>query len=674
MAMPACFDSNNNKNKMGRASLVLSFLILSVGTAALDTDVDGISDALDNCQLVSNVTQRDTDADGYGNDCDADFDNNLIANFLDFSFMSSVFFSSEPHDVEGAQHADLNGDGTVNFFDLFIFQNLFLQAPGPSAIDNPFDHNAAARFLTQTTFGPTASEISDLAASGDLNAWLDNQFLIPTTEHEPLTRQLALHMCLDTPDNLLPDGFYIEARQAAWWTHVLNGPDQLRQRVAFALSQVLVVGDGSDVLANSQYAMSSYYDMLADNAFGNFRDLLEDVTLHPVMAIFLSMARNEPPNPALNIRPDENYARELLQLFSIGVHELNPDGSKVLDGNGVPIATYTQSDIEQFARVFTGWNYDGISWFQWSGLADLTLPMVPVETYHDTDAKTLLGGEVLPAGQNAATDLSDALDNVFNQPNVGPFISRLLIQRLVTSNPTPGYIQRVASVFDNDGSGIRGDMKAVLRAIFLDQEALQGHVIYPTSFGKLREPLLRVSQLRRAFGAQAVVQSGDRWNQNPCGQPSYAFYPSPFGSSSQTLGQQALSSPSVFNFFSPDYSPPGEVRESGLVAPEFSLFVASTAQSTGSVIAFEAQNNQLWGPGWVELSINNEIALATQPEQLLDHLDTLLVNGQMSTAMRADLLSHMNDPSLPTDGSLNEVRARDAILLILMSPEYLVQR
>lgn len=655
-------------------SLLSVSFFLAGSALAFDTDADGVSDSSDNCLLAVNPAQIDSDADGYGNFCDGDFNNDLRTDFLDLGILRLFFFASAPYSQPVADSVDMNSDGRIDFLDLGLLKAAFQRAPGPSAANGSFDSGEAARFLTQTTFGPTLGEIQALATAGDPEAWLEGQFAVAPSSHEILTRLYASWMCFDTPATQEVDGYYEPSRQAAWWAIALNGEDQLRQRVAFALSEILVVADTSDLLGGSQYAIADYYDMLAEHAFGNYRDLLQNVTLHATMGSYLSMVRNERAQPSLNIRPDENYARELLQLFSIGVHVLNLDGSKVLDQTGNPIATYDQADIEQLARVFTGWNYAGISWYEWPGLADRTLPMVAFEQFHDTDPKVLLGGEQLPGGQNAIQDLNAALDNVFEHPNVGPFLARLLIQRLVTSNPTPGYIARVASAFNNDGNGVRGDMKAVLRAILLDPEARQGHIYLPNRFGKLREPVLRMSHMRRAFAAVPVAFDGDRWTGEPCGQPTYYIYPSPFGPLQFSLGQQPQRAPSVFNFFQPDYAPPGPVRDNGLVAPEFQLFTTSLAPSTAGAISFEIQNNGIWGPGWVGLTLDQEIALAADPNALLDHLNLLLASGQLSDAMFADLLAHLNDPSLPTDNSRDEVRARDAIMLIALSPEYLIQR
>lgn len=654
----------------------LAFLIITTTLPALavDTDSDGVDNNIDNCLLIVNSNQRDTDSDGFGNWCDSDFNQDGITNFLDLQLLGSVFAETEPFSTPLAEHADMNGDGAVNFLDLALYRDYFLQPPGPAASTITFDANEAARFLAQATFGPTQSEIDALAASGDIEGWIDQQMAVPASSHEALTRSTVPPMCFGLSLNLGQDGFFSVPREVAWWQIVIENDDQLRQRVAFALSQILVVGDRSSLISGSQYGVASYYDMLAGHAFGNYRDLLEDVTLHPIMGLFLSMVRSQRPHTVLNIRPDENYARELLQLFTIGVHELNLDGTKVLDAQGAPIPTYDQADIENLARVFTGWNFERIGWTEWFGFSDRTKPMEPWAVYHDDGEKVLLDGTVLPSGQDAQTDLDMALDSIFMHPNVGPFVSRQLIQRLVTSNPTPGYVERVATRFNDNGAGVRGDLAAVVRAILLDPEARQGHLYLSDTFGKLREPLLRLTHLRRSMSAVPRQFEGNFFTGEPCGQPAYDIYFSHLGDMIDLLGQQALKSASVFNFYQPDYSPPGLVRDAGLVAPEFQLFVASTAQSTGKILAFEAQNNDIFGPGNIELDLTTPIALASDPDALLDYYDTILMSGSMSSGMRNTLIEHMTDDRLPDDDSLNEVRARDVLMLIVMSPEYLIQR
>ncbi len=637
---------------------------------AIDSDLDGVDNESDNCQLLSNADQRDSDADGFGNLCDADFNNDGVANFIDLGLMRTVFFSRRPHaDIMG-EHADMNGDGAVNVQDLGLFRLGFALPPGPAGSPG-VTATDAARFLAQTTYGGRLEEITALASLGSLETWVDQQIAMAPSWHEPLTRDLATRMCFNFSQI---DGWHQEARLAAWWERALYAPDQLRQRVAFALSQILVISDRTEILTNSQFGVTDYYDTLLEHSFGNYRDLLEDVTLHATMGMYLSHIRNERAQPELNIRPDENFAREIMQLFTIGVQMLNINGTAQLDDNGEPIPTYTQADIEEFARVYTGWNYPGIDWGAWEGLSDKRQPMEAWEQYHDDDPKILLGNPV-PGGQTAQQDLDAALDILFNHPNMGPFLASRLIQRLTTSNPSPGYVARVAQVFNDNGEGVRGDLGAVVRSIVLDPEARSGHIFIPEQFGKLREPLLRMTHLRRAFDAIIPQRTGFVFDENQqCGQGSWGWYRILFGDLSNELGQQPLSSPSVFNFYLPDYAPPGFIRDEGLVAPEFQIYNANTMQSSSRAVTWEIWNEDGWGEGFVKLDVSTEAALADNPNALLDHLDLLMLSGQMSTGVRNRILTHLTSGLFPDGADGRNVKAREAIILLANTPEYLIQK
>ena len=500
----------------------------------------------------------------------------------------------------------------------------------------------AARFLTQASFGPTTAEISTVASQG-YQSWLDNQFSQNASLHRPQ---------LEPPDFA---GTATQAeRQEVWWRYAVTAPDQLRQRVAFALSETMVVSDVNDQLHSQPLLLAEYYDTLTRDAFANYRTLLQNVTLAPAMGVYLSMIRNDKPDAKSGRRPDENYAREIMQLFSIGLWQLNPDGTPRLGAGGNRIPTYSQQTIGNFARVFTGWGWADASQFYATGTS--YQPMKAFEDHHDTGAKTLLDGAQVPAGQTAAQDLNSALDNIFNHPNVGPFIARRLIQRLVTSNPSGAYVQRIAAVFNNNGTGVRGDLKAVVSALLLDPEARGAPA---GSAGKLREPLLRLSAVWRAFGAAAAN-----------GKYKYD-YPE------RDWGQAALRAPSVFNFFQPDFSAAGAVSAAGLYSPEFQIQTES--QSVSMVNAFTRfVRNQSACRGTlpdtdastIKLDICAAAARATDPANLLDDLNQLLLSGRMSAPMRAALLEYLN--SLPAgDGTQ---RARDAIFLISASPEFAVQK
>ncbi|MFK8079001.1 MAG: DUF1800 family protein [Granulosicoccus sp.] len=518
------------------------------------------------------------------------------------------------------------------------------------------DSEAAARLLAQATFGATMGDIEEVKRLG-VQAWVDNQFSLQGTPH--------LEYAIEHPGS----GSLSGPRQHKWLIDAIDGSDQLRQRVAFAYSQILVVSDVTQTLRRNQYAMANYYDILLDNAFANYRDLLEDVTLNPIMGIYLSMLQNGRGDLEANTRADQNYAREVMQLFTIGQYELNLDGSIRRDLNGVPFPAYTQADVEEYARVFTGWSYADANRFDNVPAGSNTnkfLPMQPYPGFHDPNAKTLLGGIVTPAGISPQQDLDNALDSLFNHPNVGPFVGKQLIQRLVTSNPTPAYVARVASAFNNNGSGVRGDMRAVIRAILLDTEARSGHLNVP-DFGKLREPLLRWTHMWRAFNVQRGRQSTvNKYNHG-----------SPYiNQAASFMGQSPLSSPSVFNFFRPDYAPLGEIRDSDLVAPEAQIYtdayiLTTTAKLSGfAQIFYQGANDNALNSSHIDIS--EETSLASDPGALVSLLDLLLMSGQMSSGMRAVLVDHMNE--LPSDEAGRSQRVRDGITLIMASPSYLVQK
>ena len=379
--------------------------------------------------------------------------------------------------------------------------------------------------------------------------------------------------------------------------------------------------------------------------------------------------------PEENIHPDENYAREILQLFSIGLHQLNLDGTLKKDANGLPIPTYGQAEIKNFARVFTGLIYAGADhWWQgpWSG-AITTQPMVPYEEFHDTDAKTLLDGQIVPAGGNTLTDIRAALDIIFNHPNVPPFISRQLIQRMVTSNPSPAYVERVARVFADNGSGERGDLKAVVKAILLDPEARRAHPA-TEHFGKLREPLLRFSHLWRAFGLTIKTRNGTLWGQESCGQGNYELYWMWWLTSlQQRSGQDILGAPSVFNFYQPGFSPSGPAANAGLVAPEFQIASESRLTGTASAMNWQIQASRWNEDRWSIVDLQDEEPWGASPEFLLKRLNLLLLNGQMAPAEYDVLVTHLNNV-LDSNNSESGDAVRDAITLIVNSPNYLIQK
>jgi uncharacterized protein (DUF1800 family) len=497
----------------------------------------------------------------------------------------------------------------------------------------------AVRFLRQATFGPTAADVDAVIDMG-YEDWIDAQIATPATSQVQILNRLG------TVDDETGQADRIEA----WLESALTGPDQLRQRVAFALSEILVVSEQS-ALFNQPYGLANYYDLLMNSAFGNYRQLMEDVTLSPVMGVYLSMLGNQKPNPAFNIRPDENYARELMQLFTIGLVELNGDGTVRVDGQSRPIPTYDQDIIEGFAHVYTGWMFGGSPTFIQPSF-DYMQPMQAFVAFHDTEAKQVLNNETIPAGQTPEQDLTAALDNIFAHPNVGPFISKQLIQKLVTSNPSPAYVQRIATVFNDNGAGVRGDLGAVVKAILLDTEARNP----PDSDedGKVVEPVIRLLALWRAYG----------------GTPRDGRYDFPV--LGFVTGQAPLAARSVFNFFQPGYAPPGEIKQQGLVAPEMEivdeLSVALRYNVMTLAVVFwnsEVQSDLLEEFA-IDIDVSEEIAVAGDPDALVSMVAGKLTGGAISSELRAEALA-MARLYPDTDPA---PRALEAILTIATSPEF----
>src|SRR5205085_1841882 len=423
--------------------------------------------------------------------------------------------------------------------------------------------------------------------------------------------------------------------------------DQLRQRVAFALSETLVVSINSAGLGNAPFALPAYYDVLVRDAFGNYRQLLEDITLNPAMGAYLNMLQNDKANPARGTSPNENYARELMQLFSIGLYNLNLDGSLTLSSSGFPIATYGQNEILGTAAVLTGWTYaqpGAANPVFFPGAQDWRDPMINIASHHQTTAKTILNGVTLPANQTAAQDLKTMLDTIFNHPNVGPFICRQLIQRLVTSNPSPGYVYRVASAFDDNGHGVRGDLKAVVRAILLDYDA-RGPNKTGQGAGKLKEPALRLTSLYRGLS-------------NTPADGVYSFW------LADEFGQIPLFSPTVFNFFSPDYSAPGAIALAGLASPEFQITTETTVVEQANTIYAAL----FWQD--IPLDLSFEETMAADPSALVDYLNRVFMSGAMSSEMRTVLTDTIT--KLPADDA--EQRVLSALWLVLNSPEYVIDK
>jgi uncharacterized protein (DUF1800 family) len=499
---------------------------------------------------------------------------------------------------------------------------------------------AAARFLDQTSFGPTATTISHVELIG-LQAALTEQFNQGTTQFsEP-----------PSPDTAVCGFTNWRCTQSEFLNVAVWGNDQFRQRVAMALSEIFVAPIVQD------NAMPFYLNTLAGDAFTNYRTIMQDATLSPAMGDYLNMVNSgKPPTGQI---ANENFGRENMQLFSLGVNLLNSDGSLQTDGSGNPIPTYTELQVEAFARAYTGWtfaNTDGSSPSSFNYTHNWLNFMVPVESQHDTTSKALLNGTTLPAGQTAELDLKGALDNIFAHPNIGPFVCRQLIQHLVTGDPSPAYVSRVAAVFADNGSGVRGDMKAVLTAIIMDTEARAGDAQTgdqadtnpAVDGGHLREPLLWTMNLLRGLNAA----------QTPANSYSYVNFMS---GTLTSVGEAPFNQASVFNYFPPSYIIP----QTTLNAPEFSL------ENTGSVIprmsiADKVIHNEDSAPV-IDLSATSVIGQqASDPTQLVDYLGMLFMHSQMPSDMRTALIETIT--AIPATAL--QSRAEVAVFLIVTSSQY----
>jgi uncharacterized protein (DUF1800 family) len=536
----------------------------------------------------------------------------------------------------------------------------------PALADVPLTAPDASRFLIQTTFGPMQAEIDALTGKrqSDLRAWIDAQMTLPASLHLDATdadfRTFAVG---DNPQ------YSQQNRQDAWWKIVVTAPDQLRQRVAFALSEILVVSDVNSTLFNTPRGMANYYDIFTQGAFGNFHDILDQVTMSPIMGVYLSSLRNAKATTDKNgqvlTSPDENYAREVMQLFTIGLNQLQPDGTLKLDALGLPIPTYDQKTITEVAKVFTGLSYaadTSVAANFRGAAANYMVPMVMFPTFHEDGAKTVVGGVQIPANQGGSKDLKMMLDTLFNHPNTGPFIARQLIQRLVTGNPSPGYVYRVAQVFANNGSGVRGDMAAVVRAILLDYEARSSAVAATASFGKLKEPLLRVTAVLRAFNA---ASNNGRYN---------------YSNPESALSEASMRAPTVFNFFEPSYVQSGMLASAGLYAPEFEIANDTTAISVP---------NQLWTfiyttrsttdvtESRIGIQLDSLLPLARTPSSLVDRTNLILAGGSLPKAVTdriASAISAMPTSTGTTFTSNDIERVRSAIYLTVSTPQGAIQK
>lgn len=553
----------------------------------------------------------------------------------------------------------------------------------------------ASRFLSKTTFGATAKDIDFIIKNGK-SVWLDQQFEKPQTPQLTLFKKrledlgfVAIPPYMYNGGDSTREEFTFERvvfQHHIWMETSIWGEDQLRSRVAHALSQILVVSQfGANQFAR-ETGFANYIDILGRGAFGNYGELLTDITLNPIMGLYLNTLNNPKADEAKFTRPDENYAREVMQLFSIGLYQLNTDGTPKLDANGKKVPTYNQQTVKEFARVFTGWSYSTYTEFAQNGaftiypaaIANID-PMRAFESYHDTGTKTLLNGEVIPAGQTAKQDIDSAIRNIMNHPNVGPFISKQLIQYLVASNPSAAYVNRVAAVFNDNGKGVKGDMKAVVKAIYLDDEA--NAPADHASYGKFKETPLIISGIWRAFKAQGVpIKSPRKGTVITIAHHHYG-----------PEEQEMLHAPSVFNYYSSDYTPPGSLSKKKLLAPETQIFDGLLAVHQNNLLANlifrrEIKDKNIYtgddagevngiipfGDYWnphvkALLNLTEEKALAEKPEALVDRINLLLTQGKISAEDSALIVKHISSIADPLE------RIYEAIYIIAISPEYAVQ-
>jgi len=511
-------------------------------------------------------------------------------------------------------------------------------APEVIAVQKPTAVEAS-RFLAQATMGPTEAEINRLSGMTYAN-WLDEQFAKPQSLHRLYINQAAADLS-SVGQTLSNTNFW-----DSWWSQALGADDQLRQRMTFALSEIMVISFADATLRNQTRGVASYYDMLGEKAFGNFRDMLEGVTYHPMMGVYLSHLKNQKEDAVTGRVPDLNFAREITQLFAVGQYKLNPDGTEIMGSDGRPSVAYVPKDLEGLSQVFTG-----LSWYAGPTLTDRTSarfagqnanlerdwrPMQAYDeytantSYHSISEKNFLG-TTIPAMSKPTTDadVKIALDTLFNNPNVGPFIGKQLIQRLVTSNPSPAYVGRVTAAFNNNGSGVRGDMKAVYKAILMDPEART--VGTSMSAGKVREPVLRLSHMLRAFNATST--SGRYTGIGLTDDPS------------TSLSQTPMYAPTVFNFFRPGYVPTSKaITDAKLVVPELQI---ATDVSVAGYMNYIRTWTPLNATRDIQHKYDAEMALASTPAALVDRMNLLLFSGTMPDALKTQITSAVTSRTIP---------------------------
>ncbi len=655
----------NKRHQVWQSSDLINWSLAAGTPTTLGTELrQTFANALSATRKFYRVTINDLDSDGDG-----------VSDWTEINVLHSDPFNA--NSLHAPVAVDTNHDGIpdttisgdyaalVERFQGGSANGGFASAAVGGSTGTGISRTQASRFLTQATFGPTPTDIDRVQQLG-YAAWIEEQLTKTPTLHSDYIRTIyadyqgahtdSSYNASDT-DNFI----YGNNLMTAFARGAVQGGDQLRQRVAFALSQIMVTSRRDANLEQKPLGMADYYDIFVKRAFGNYNDVLNDVALHPCMGRYLSHVGNQKANPAINQYPDENFSREVMQLFTIGLWELNLDGTRKVNGSGQNIPTYTNTEITQMARVMTGLWFSGHEWGNggWND-PDYSTPMTMHAEKHDFGQKTLVHGYVIPArgttNQDAMQDITDALRNLFNHPNCAPFIGKQLIQFLVTDNPSSAYVLRVATKFENNGSGVRGDLGAVIKAILLDEEARDPrYAENNANYGRLKEPVIRAMSMARAFGMKNLTNF-QWWD---------------WGDFFSDARQEPTYSPSVFNFYRPEYRAAGLLTQNNLAGPVFQI------TDSYSSIAFP---NRLWNiiqDGFQvydryqePLDLSTDAGLAATPELLVDRLNMLFCGGRMTAATRTIVLNAINQ--IPAEQTV--ARARVAAYLTLVSPEGAVMK
>ncbi len=555
------------------------------------------------------------------------------------------------------------------------------------------DLYGASRFLSQASLGANYEDI-ELVSQIGIEQWLDDQLAMPASSYQDTYNEIYNKAYHKIGQAYGYDSYNIDRRgwehmPSTFYEKVLREEDVLRHKVAFALSQIFVVSIRVSTFSRRGKGLADYYDVLYQGAFDNFHDVLKEVSLHPVMGYYLSHFQNKKANPITGSLPDENYAREIMQLFTIGLFEMNNDGSYKLDANGERISTYDIEDIQEMARVFTGlcgdkWNLDAYpnntgspGFNRGSNAYDFTVPMVMYQDHHDTGSKRMIDGSTIAAGQNGMKDVEDAIAVLFNHDNVAPFISIRLIQQLVKSNPSPEYVERIATIFNDNGTGVKGDLKAVVRAILIDPEARDCAWLNHPKSGRLRQPVERLTNLFAALDVNSA--SGDLWYND-------------YGHIFDKLEQSFLASPSVFNFFTPFYSESDFIAPNDMVSPEFQILTSTTAiRSLNTIedalkirpfpnrttVILNANNDPVIGynaddPPFFDLTDEIDLYNNNGTTAIVERFNIVLCNGQLSNGTRNVIVDAVNQAAQNDTNYDAEDAINDVLYYMMMSPDYMI--